>query len=200
MEEKIVKREERFVPDDVRVLVDPAQLFALANKNRKDLEDSRILVAERKTGDVGIYVTLCDDGIFLRLDVCDENGTLECEPVMDEDDCYVTFWRLLCDWLTDDEDYVYGIPHVEEYTDEESEELEIQEREQEVIDAFMDFLEVAADVRRDFFEDDDTEFFQMLDEVLTVIGSDHEFSVYRPMYYQGKLYEYPYNEVAPDND
>lgn len=200
MAKKTLEREERFVPDDVRVLVDPSQLFKLAIKNRKELEDARVLVAERKDKSVGIYVTLCDDGIFIRLDVLDEKGTVETEPVMDADDCYVTFWRLLCDHLTDDVDYVYGVPHSESASDDEdTTELEIQEREQEVSDAFMDFLGVVADLRPEFFEGDDEEFFQMLDEVLTIIGTEHEYSVYRPMYYKGKLYEYPYNEVAPED-
>lgn len=203
-----------YVPDDVRIIVNPDLIYILAQKNRRDLYDGRVCVAESKNDSYCIYITLTDDLMSLQFDVMDGDDLVHSYPIEDAEDCLTLFWSLVSDYLTEDTKYVNEQRPPTDLkdqldkdnnplSDDEMDDLvsEIMEREDALAWAFSDFLAVVLDCSpADLpFDSGDNEFMDLLDDVLEVIGSDHELDVYRPTIVDGTLSEYPYSEVAPED-
>lgn len=197
-------RDKDYIPNDVEVIVNPELVYFFADKNRKDLEDSRVLIARNKTDGTSVYVTLDDDLINLRLemfkgDAKDDDSPFAYFDVTDSDDCMLTLWRIIDDYLTLDN------------TAEEKDESEeppcadkvvnsVVERESELAIALEEFLTLAIDDAGDI--EGDEAFYNLLDDVLATIAA-YGYMVYRPTIIDGLLVNYPYNtddEEAEDDD
>lgn len=84
--------------------------------------------------------------------------------------------------------------------EEDSTEQEIDRREEELMTAWESFLRVALDENFDssFCEGNTSDIESSMDDVLTMLGYDYQWFVYRPMFIQNEdgteeYEEYPYN-------
>ncbi len=192
-----------YIPRNVIVLVNPELIYTFAVSNIKDLHDSRVLLAENTQDKVGIYITISDATNKFQLDVVDMEPELSGKtvlsswPIEDDSSCVDTFWELVYTTLGDYEEDESDHPPVslEDKSGEELDEIQekIEDRAYELEDAFRDFLEVATGISSLSPDNDDSDFADMLHDVLSCIAQDHGYSVYSPVIEDNMLIEYPYN-------
>ena len=201
-------RDKDYVPDDVEVLVNPELIFFFAEKNRKDLETSRVLVAKNKVDGSALYITLGDDLINFQFDAVPEKDSQR--PVMsfevtDDEDCVNTFWYMIENFIRGDEEDADEEDDGEEGGESKTfgevasslEQNEVAERADIIDSAFDDFLRAVMD-EGDIYDVEDI-FYSMLEDVLSIIAS-YGIYVYRPEIVNGRINRYPYNDTDEETE
>lgn len=184
---------ESFV-DSVRVYVTPGDVWDYFTKNMDALCEKTVIIAcNEQTGN---EICLTCESSHPTVEVFVNNTMREKYQGINAADINTEATRLYADYLL--------TPKKEKQRKKSPEEQireKIADREDELMDAFRDFLAIVWIDNPELFYDgiDEEEIKEILDETLDLIGYGHGFSIYRPCYIKedGKEYftPYPYDDI-----
>ena len=191
--------------DNVIIRIDPADVWASATANRKELEDSYMVIAMNKETCLSVCVT-CDEDDTVYLAVLDaDDEEIYTELVVSASDARLVCAEMIEDYLTDEDvqpEYPPGSSEtmVEVLTEEDPMlQQEIDNREEQLFCATVDFLDTVFQYEVDSIELlGEDNIGDIMDRFLEVLGYDYGLSVYRPTIIDTNsgecLYvEYPYD-------
>lgn len=185
--------------------VKPGEVWMFYQRNASQLTEQMVSIAENE--DTGTTVYLTEDSGMPHLVVADNNEkTIHEEHLVSQADAEHSAKKIF-------EKYIVPIDSTEE--DDEDEEITrsdmedaIYEREDEILMAFEDFLEVLMEEDRDVLYDGyhDKQFDELLNKVVRLIATESCVRVRRPMFLIDEVTglevyaEYPYEEYDFDDD
>lgn len=183
--------------DDPNIYIEAADVWAYAQEHKKDLAEKMVLIAENEDRGYEIYLTTEEHGYPF---VCvfftgDDESPVDEEPVVTKTDCKNAIERMYRKYLytprkisDDDEDaadeILFTLGDDEDPPISRAEaEGEIEEREDALHGAFMDFMAVV--LEQDMAEisgvpEYENTLDEMLDRTLEMINNDFGVSVRRP--------------------
>lgn len=191
-----------------KIHVKPEDVWKFYNRNAEQLADQMVSIAENE--DTGINVYLTEDSDSPQLVVTDNNDkVIHEEYLVSHPDAERSTKKIYEKYVvpidttpaSDDED------DDEEITRSDMEDA-IYEREDEILMAFEDFLEVLMEESRDVLYDGyhDKQFDDLLNKVVRLIATESPVRVRRPMFLIDEVTglevyaEYPYEEYDFDDD
>lgn len=189
----------------VKIHVKPEDVWKFYNRNASQLAEEMVSIAENE--DTGTNVYLTEDNDSPQLVVTDNNDKVVHEEyLVSHRDAEHSAKKIYEKYMVpidvggDEEDD-------EEITRSDMEDA-IYEREDEILMAFEDFLEVLMEADRDILYDGyhDKQFDDLLNKVVRTIAVDAGIRVRRPMFLVDErtgleVYtEYPYEEYDFDDD
>lgn len=196
----------------VNIYLQPEEVWDFYHKEKQRVCDELVVIAENIN--TGYEVMITEESGTLFILVSRKNVTEHRDALVSSSDSKKTVREIYIKYLfpvyvndikrKDVEDYI--IPdEAEEYyeslDDKSVVEIEdqIYEREDELLMAFKDFLEVVIGDYETVFEGDDEQFKDMFEDILEMIGLDYGYNIYRPMFIEADgeevFVEYPYGEV-----
>ena len=193
--------------ENVRVAVPAYGVWAYAQEHPEELNQNYIVLAENTKTGLSLTLSNGADGLPALIVLDDDDVEIYEELIVDSPDAIRSYNEAMSDFLDDDwVGTLRGKGHGEAATPEEKErrfnEMEIRDREHDLMLAFTDFLDEVSNgfvYYEDFFEDvGDLE--AVLDNVLDVIACTG-FPVYRPTVIDtdsgDEIYlEFPYDEAS----
>lgn len=205
--------------DNPDIYLEAKDVWEYANKNRTELSKKMALIAENEERGYQIYLTIEEHGYpFISVFyTADDETPVEEEPVVTAVDCQNAVERLYRKYLYTPQKIITGgdedmIPTLSKSEEEimtalsraEAED-EIEDRENALYGAFMDFMSVVLEV--DMGEmagvpEVENDLNEMMDRFLEMVNNDYGISVRRPMLLvesggnDGEEFfaEYPYDE------
>lgn len=198
----------------VNIYLQPEEVWEFYHKEKKRVEDELVIIAENIH--TGYEVMITDDSGTLFVYVNRKNVTEHRDALVSPIDCKHTVRDIYIKYLfpvyvnstkkKDAEDYIIPDEAEEYYESLEDDESivdiedQIYEREDELLMAFKDFLEVVVGDYETVFEgDDDEQFKDMFEGIIETIALDYGYNIYRPMFIDvdgvEEFVEYPYKDV-----
>jgi hypothetical protein len=190
-----------------KIHVKPEDVWKFYNRNAEQLAEEMVSIAENE--DTGMNVYLTEDSDTPQLVVTDNNDKVVHEEyLVSSRDAEHSAKKIY-------EKYIVPIDTTTVSDDEDDEEITrsdmedaIYEREDEILMAFEDFLEVLMEENRDTIYDGyhDKQFDDLLNKVVRTIAVDSGVRVRRPMFLIDErtgleVYtEYPYEEYDFDDE
>lgn len=204
----------------VNIHVKPTEVWKFFDLNKSRLANEMVAIAENEETEHAVYLTE-EKGLPL-LSVYRDNQKLYEEGAVSEDDCTETAKKLYVKYLFpvvidasskaatfDKPKYNYGIDEDDDLPDDTRQEREdeMYEREDALLQATYDFLEVFLSTDRDdidvFFGEDVIPDF--IDNICEMLATEYGVSVYRPMFITdpetgSEIYtEYPYLDIDDED-
>ena len=177
--------------DNIEVYIWPAELWNFYLSHINDLKDKTYVIAENKvTGrEVILHTDSANDSLG-HLAVYDGDKLVYDEPFSGFDDAMITCRKVYGIYMVEKEK---GSEESDDDLDDEACQKEIDRRESELYEAFIDLMDVVSYEYPAKKDEDD-----MLNDILDIISS-YGYPVYRPMFMETDegevLVEYPYESV-----
>jgi hypothetical protein len=216
--DQTISDERRCIRMGVKIHIEPDKTWSFFKANPKRMNDEMVAVAENDETEYAVYLT--DDGFRHPLFVvCKGDKQIYEEDATSAADCADTAKRLYAQHLfpvtqsksglhpIGNEDMWEAMHSADDIEPTEQEDT-IYEREDELILALSDFLQVALCCPEDVELDDmygSNIVTQILDGFCEYLSNEHCISIYRPTFLQGEngedIYtEYPYGGEFDDGE
>ena len=181
--------------NSVKVYVNPNGVWDYFTENKNSLREKTVIIACNE--DTGNEICLTCESNFPTVEVFVDNTMCEKYQGINALDIRSETTRLYAEYLLAPK----RTEKKKKLSTEEQINRKINERDEELLNAFREFLSVVWIDRPEFFFDgiEESEIQEILDETLDNIGYDHGISIYRPCYMEGDDGEefftpYPYDE------
>lgn len=196
------------------IFVTPEEMWSYFQEKKDVLQSGNMIgIASNELAGIEVFLE-CDNGHPLFSVYIDDEFEYS-EMAMDEVDCRYTVGRIYDDYIRNYIRNYIGKELDEIVEDVEEEEIpastatiedEIYERDVELDDALIDFLNVVLEKSTySFLSFSDDELQDMKDHFLEYIARKYDIDIYRPMYLEGEngteeFFEYPYGEISYEDE
>lgn len=183
--------------EDIEVYVTPNNIWDYFYDNLMDMETHTVIIARNKKTGCDICLTSLDGVPDIEVYMGDEQ--ICSQSCISPDDAKEELTQIYSEFLLNASKSI----DYHEYFDVDMQELqdEIDLREEDLMIAFHDFMEVVfeRDLEMLYCEGIDSDLKSMLDEFLEMIACKYGYPVYRPMFFEdddGEMdyVEYPYED------